>query len=134
MGIDKGVIGASFHPGDPLTFTLNIANTGNKIAHTVVVTDIVPPALVPASVGFDSSLAITPTGHIPPFVWIVEPLSVGESGVITITGLIKPSLPPDFVIINRATIWTPEDNTPGNNTDIAIVNGYTMYLPLVMKG
>ena len=134
VGIDKGVIGASFHPGDPLTFTLNIANTGNKIAHTVVVTDIVPPALVPASVGFDSSLAITPTGHIPPFVWIVEPLSVGESGVITITGLIKPSLPPDFVIINRATIWTPEDNTPGNNTDIAIVNGYTMYLPLVMKG
>jgi uncharacterized repeat protein (TIGR01451 family) len=130
VGLDKAVIGADLQPGDPVTFTLTIANTGDKIASGVVVTDIVPADVVLPSV--ESSLAITRVSWVR-YIWSVEPLSVGASGVITITGWISPGLPSDFIIVNQAEIGDPEDGTPGNNTDAVIVGGYEVYLPLVMK-
>ena len=117
-------------PGDPITFTLDIANTGDKIASGVVVTDILPAEVLTPT--FDSTLTLTRTGVLS-YVWDVEPLVPGEDGVITITGLISPGLPSGFVMINRATIWDPEDSALGNNTDVVIVNGYTVYLPLTLR-
>jgi len=131
VGIDKAVIATDFQPGDRITFTLAIANTGGTIACGVVVTDMLPAQVLPPS--FVAS-SLTVTRRLPSrYVWDVEPLDVGRTGVITITGLISPGLPSDFVIVNRATIWDPEDSTPANNTDVVIVNGYVVYLPLVMK-
>jgi len=131
VSIDKAVIGTDFQPGDRITFTLAIANTGDKMASGVVVTDILPAEVPPPSL-VASSLTIT--RRLPSrYVWDVEPLDVGRRGVITITGWISPGLPSDFIMVNRATIWDPEDSTPANNTDVVIVNGYVVYLPLVLK-
>ena len=96
----------------------------------VVVTDILPAEVL--SPTYDSTLVITETGELL-YAWHVQPLSPGEGGVITITGLISPGLPSLFPLINRATIWDPEDTTPDNNTDVVIVNGYDIYLPLVIR-
>lgn len=130
VGLDKAVIGTDFQPGDPITFTLSIANNGAQIASGVVVTDMLPSELLTPT--FDSTLAITPAGGFP-YVWNVQPLAPGEGGVITITGWISPDLPSPFPLTNWATIWDPEDGTPDDNTDLAIVNGYTVYLPVTLR-
>jgi uncharacterized repeat protein (TIGR01451 family) len=129
VGINKRVVGSDFAPGDPITFTLAIANSGDEIAAHVVVTDTVSSDVL--SPTFASTLAVTPTGS---YVWSVEPLGVGESGVISIYGEIDPSLTSDFSFVNTATISDPEDNTPGNNTSSVTVTGqHEVYLPLVIR-
>jgi uncharacterized repeat protein (TIGR01451 family) len=130
VGLDKAMIGTDFEPGDPITFTLSIANTGAEMASGVVVSDILPLEVLAPTV--TSTLTLTRTGELP-YVWHVEPLGPGEGGVITITGSISPGLPSHFPLINRATIWDPEDSTPDNNTDVVIANAYTVYLPLVVR-
>jgi uncharacterized repeat protein (TIGR01451 family) len=130
VSITKQVDGSDFAPGDPITFTLTIANNGNKTASNVVVTDNLPGEVLTPSVG--STLNITPTGAFS-YTWNVEPLSEGESGTITINGQIDPSLADDFSFVNVATISDPEDNTPSNNTGSAVVGKLEVYLPLIMK-
>jgi uncharacterized repeat protein (TIGR01451 family) len=129
VGIVKDVVGSDFAPGDPVTFTLTIENSGGEVAAGVVVTDVVPAEVLTPT--FSSTLAVTPTGVVP-YVWQVEPLSASESGVITIYGWIDPSLPSDFSFSNTATISDPEDVTPGNNTSTVIVGEHRIYLPLVL--
>jgi uncharacterized repeat protein (TIGR01451 family) len=131
VSIEKAVIGSDFAPGDPVTFTLSIENSGEAIAAGVVVTDAIPAEVLTPT--FASTLAITPTGTIS-YVWNVEPLLTGESGTITITGWIDPGLPGDFALVNRATISDPDDQSPDNNTSSALVGGTGVYLPLVMRG
>ncbi len=131
VGITKDVVGSDFAPGDPVTFTLAIENSGSAVAAGVVVTDIIPAEVLTPT--FSSTLAITPTGVVS-YVWQVEPLSASESGVITIYGWIDPSLPSDFSFTNQATISDPKDVTPGNNTSSVTVGETNIYLPLVLRG
>jgi uncharacterized repeat protein (TIGR01451 family) len=117
-------------PGDPITFTLTIANIGTVMATHVVVTDIVSSQMLISEV--TSSLVITPTGA-ESYVWDVGMLEVGQSGVITISGQVDPALPDDFALVNTATISDPQDSSPINNTSTVIVGGYKVHLPLVVK-
>jgi uncharacterized repeat protein (TIGR01451 family) len=130
VGITKNVVGSDLAPGDPVTFTLTIGNSGDKVAAGVIVTDVIPAEVLTPS--FASTLAVTQTGAIS-YVWQVEPLSVGESGVITIYGWIDPSLPSDFFFANSATISDPEDTTPANNVSSVGVGEQGVYLPLVLR-
>ncbi|MCK4315331.1 MAG: DNRLRE domain-containing protein, partial [Anaerolineae bacterium] len=131
VSITKQVIGSDFAPGDPIVFTLAIANSGAEAASQVVVTDIVPTEVVTPT--FASTLAITQTG-ISSYVWNVEPLGIGQGGVISIYGWIDPGLGSDFSFANTATISDPEDNTPNNNTSSVTVGERKVYLPLMLKG
>jgi uncharacterized repeat protein (TIGR01451 family) len=131
VGIVKDVVGSDFAPGDPVTFTLTIENSGSAVAAGVVVTDVVPAEVLTPT--FSSTLAITPTGVVS-YVWQVEPLLASDSGVITIYGWIDPSLPSDFSFTNQATISDPKDVTPGNNTSSVTVGEINVYLPLVLRG
>ena len=131
VSIIKRATGHDLVPGDPITFTLTIANNGNKTATHVVVTDILPPQVLTPT--FASTLAITPPGGPPPYVWSVAPLGIGASGVITIYGQIDPGLASNFAFVNRATISDTEDDTPNNNSSVAIVGGHKVYLPLVLR-
>jgi uncharacterized repeat protein (TIGR01451 family) len=130
VGVTKSVVGSDFAPGDPITFTLAVGNSGDGVAAGVVVTDIIPAEVLTPT--FASTLAVTPTGVVS-YVWQVEPLSASESGVITIYGWIDPSLPSDFSFANQATISDPEDTTPGNNTSSVTVGEQKVYLPLVLR-
>ncbi|MFN2271354.1 MAG: C1 family peptidase [Anaerolineae bacterium] len=128
VSIEKAVVDSHVDPGDPVTFTLSIANSGEALAAGVVVTDLIPAEVLTPTV--DSTLAITPTGVVS-YVWNVEPLSTGESGTITISGWIDPSLPSDFSFTNWASISDPDDHSPANNTSSVFVGGSVVYLPLV---
>jgi uncharacterized repeat protein (TIGR01451 family) len=131
VGIAKSVVGSDFAPGDPVTFTLAIENSGSEVAAGTVATDIIPAEVLTPT--FASTLAITPTGVVS-YVWQVEPLSAGESGVITVYGWIDPSLPSGFIFTNTASVSDPEDTTPANNTSTVVVGGKSTYLPLVLRG
>ncbi len=131
VSIQKTVIGSNFAPGDPITFTLAIANTGNLAASHVVVTDTLPAEVLTPT--YASDLSVTPVGTSFFYTWNVEELSPGESGVITIYGWIDPSLESDFSFVNRASIYDPNDLTPANNKSGAVVGGVTVYLPMVSR-
>jgi len=126
VGITKQVIGSDFELGDPITFTLTIANRGSDTAANIVVTDVVPSQVSMPT--FTSTLVITPTGGLP-YVWSVQPLGIDEGGVITIYG----RLDSVSVFTNTATISDPEDETPGNNSASVVVGRRRLYLPLVLR-
>jgi uncharacterized repeat protein (TIGR01451 family) len=134
VGITKHVIGSGFEPGDTVTFTLTIDNSGNTAASQVTVVDDLPGEVLTPT--FDSTLTITPTGAFS-YTWTVEPLGVGESGMITIYGRIDASLEGSTSFVNTATISNPGDNTTSNNTSSVTVNvaasGNKIYLPVVMR-
>ena len=130
VSITKDVVGSGFAPGDPIAFTLAIANSGAGVASQVVVADIVPTEVVTPT--FASTLAITQTG-ISSYVWNVEPLGIGQGGVISIYGWIDPGLGSNFSFANTATISDPEDNTPSNNSSSVTVGEHKVYLPLVIR-
>ncbi len=132
VSIAKQVIGRDWKPGDPITFTLTLANHGDGVASTVIVTDDLPAEVVTPT--FASTLAITPTSVFS-YVWNVEPLGENTSGTITIWGQIDPGLKGGFLFVNTATISDTKDSTPDNNTDSVTVMGklFEVYLPIVLK-
>ena len=130
VGIQKQVLGSNLKPGDRVTFTLSIANTGGVTATNIVVTDIVPVQVLTPT--FDSNLTITRTGVLT-YVWNVGTLGVGKSGVITIYGRIDPSLPSDLSFTNSASISAQQDYVSSNNTSSATVGGSKVFLPIVLK-
>jgi uncharacterized repeat protein (TIGR01451 family) len=113
VSIDKQVVGSDLAPGDPITFTLSIANSGALTATGVVITDVLPSEVSTPTV--DSTLTITPTGAVS-YTWQVEPLVEGASGVITISGWIDSGLGSDFSFVNTATISAPGDESPSDNS------------------
>jgi uncharacterized repeat protein (TIGR01451 family) len=103
LAIGKSVTPARVGPGQPLTYTLAFSNTGEITATGVVISDIVPVGPIADLHYAVSGVAITPTGGIS-YTWQVEDLAPGESGVITLTGLISPGVSGAFSLTNRATI------------------------------
>ena len=134
--IEKHVSTATAVPSQPITYTLTYTNNGPAIAYNTIITDIVPPTIINPAFSSSGPL-ITPTMSST-FVWDVAPLSVGESGIITITGMISSGLATDTIISNTAVITNQIDITPTNNVDTAVVTisvpqSQSLYLPLVVK-
>jgi thermitase len=131
VGIVKRVVGSNWMPGDYITFTLSIANTGSATATHVVVTDVLPSQVL--SWTYANSLPVTPTG-VYSYVWDVGALAVGQTGLITLYGRIDPGLAEDFGFSNTATIADPLDATPDNNTSrVTVGEQKRVYLPVVMR-
>jgi len=130
--IRKAVVGQSFGyaANDPITFTLRVSNVGSSPAVGVVVTDIVPSEVVTRHVA--STLAMTATGGSE-YVWQIAPLPPGAHGVITISGVISPSLVGKVSFVNTTTIAAPGDTVLSDNSDQVYIWGQAVFLPLVMR-
>ena len=127
-------------PGETITYTLAFSNGGTLTATEVVITDIIPSSVVTPSV-VHSGAAITDTGFSPSYVWQVQVLAPGESGVITITGVLSDSLPDGHTFTNTAVIATTavDDDLSNNQASAAITvteagKDWYIYLPLVVRG
>ena len=126
--LTKSVTPASVAPGQPITYTLTFSNTGDLTATGAVITDIVPisvtsPSFVNSGATITRSVGTT-------YVWEVQDLAPGAGGVITITGIVSPSLTAGQVFTNTATIsTTANDGNTGNNTGSA---GVTVTCPPVV--
>lgn len=130
VSIKTQVLGSDLKPGDRLTFTLSISNTGGVTLTNIVITDIVPTqVLVPT---YTSDIPITRTG-VYTYVWSAETLGIGKGGVITIYGQIDPDLPDEFGFANYASISASQDFIASNNTSSVLVGGLKVFLPVVLK-
>jgi uncharacterized repeat protein (TIGR01451 family) len=130
VGIHVETLGSAFLPGDVITFTLTISNSGPNIASGIIVTDIVPAQILTSS--FASTLNLTRTDSLT-YVWSIAPLGPGEGGVITISGQIDPALPDNFSFINSAAIADPDDTSPDNNASQVFVGTHQVFLPIAIR-
>jgi uncharacterized repeat protein (TIGR01451 family)/CSLREA domain-containing protein len=116
-------------PGQTLTYTLAFTNFGPLTAANILVTDVVPITLTNLNVA-SAGATITPTAGIT-FAWQVQDLASGQSGCITVTGIVSPALSAEKTFTNTAlitTTWLDSDINSANNTDQSAV---TVTLPHV---
>jgi uncharacterized repeat protein (TIGR01451 family) len=136
LSIAKAVTPSSAAPGQAVTYTLSFANVNYIPATGVVITDLLPAEIEVTGV-ISSGVPATDSGHVPPYVWQVADLAPGDSGTITITGLISGGLQGGTVIANRAEIGSdlPEAVTANNEgqADVTVVNLFYVYLPLIRR-
>jgi len=130
-------------PGQTITYTLTYTNSGPISVGGVLITDIVPITLINVS-ATGHGAAITPTGSVS-YVWQVAELAPGAGGVITITGIISPSLGGVFSLTNQAVIGVVSDTYYADENplnDVAVVHnrvGHSgptpnrVYLPAILR-
>jgi len=116
-GILKTVYPLDAVPGQTITYTLAFSNGGSLLAAGVILTDVVPAFMTIQTVSY-GGVAITETGHIPPFVWAVQDLAAGQGGVITLTAILSEPLTAG-VYTNTAIISAEDDAGIGNNLSAA---------------
>jgi uncharacterized repeat protein (TIGR01451 family) len=102
LSIAKTVSPRVAGPGQSITYTLVYTNLGPQVATGVLVTDCVPTVLTDVSY-VAAGPAVTPTGSVS-YTWRVGDLAPGERGVVTVTGVVTPSVSGVFSLTNRATI------------------------------
>lgn len=122
--------GTNHKPGDPVTFTLTIENTGANIAPNVVVTNEVPDTILSPS-WTTAAAGVSATGS---FGWTLPDLAPNKPVVIQVSGTIDPSLPDEFAIFSTATVSTSlSELSLANNSSTAFVGTLRMYMPLVTR-
>lgn len=114
-------------PGDVLSYTITLRNTGNVAASNVVVTDPVDTNLTNVTPGNGGTFA---NGQI---TWQVPSLAAGATVTLTFTATIRSPLTNGTVIRNQATISggnfqttvTDDPSTPTNDdsTNITVTSG-----------
>jgi uncharacterized repeat protein (TIGR01451 family) len=131
LSIAKEVVGdRTPAPGDPVTFTLTIANVGTGKAASVVVSDTLPSDI--QSPSWDTTLpGVSVIGGT--YLWQLPDMDVGATGVITVYGTINPGLPSDYTLWNTAETDTATYEAVGdNNWSIVQVGGEHLMIPLLL--
>ena len=106
--------------GQPITYTLTYTNAGQRVAQGVVITDLLPSALLAPS-WTASGPPITATEGIT-YAWEVGDLAPGASGVITIVATVDPNLS-WLTITNEAQIATTSTQTRDwNDEDLSLIH------------
>lgn len=98
--------GGFLEPGDAVTYTITVKNSGKVLGSNVVVEDDLPAALenvVPQNGGVLNGNAIT---------WTVGNLDPGKSVQVSFTARIKATTPHNTIITNTARINATELNQP----------------------
>jgi uncharacterized repeat protein (TIGR01451 family) len=102
-------------PGDPVTFTLRLANSGPATAHNVVLTDVLPAPLISHTIHVEGITISQRPGLS--YTWATSDLVAGQVGTITIAAYIAPDTPAG-ILINQATATTSAaDRDLQNNVD-----------------
>ncbi|MDY7077710.1 MAG: hypothetical protein SXV54_12385 [Chloroflexota bacterium] len=130
VSISKQVFSSDPVADGPIVFTLAIANVGDGVASQAIVTDALPSAVL--SPTFASTLPLVQETGVPSYVWRLDPLEPGASGVISIYGQIE-SGTEVLPFVNTAIISDPDDSNPDNNTSSVTVGESRVYLPLVTQ-
>ncbi len=113
--LDKAVRPTTAMPGAAITFTLTLINAGSLPATGIVVTDTVPTLL--RDMSFASTLTVTNTGLLPPFVWLVQDLAREQGGIITVSGVLPVPLAAG-IYTHTACISAADDLLAANNTAV----------------
>ncbi len=104
--VDKSVAA----PGDQLTYTLSVANTGNANALNATLEDTLPPNTSFVSATGDFTL------NADTVQWSVASLPAGGAGAVTLVVLVDSPLDPGTSILNSATL--DADNSPPTTSEV----------------
>jgi hypothetical protein len=127
--------GGDVEPGDPVTFTLSVANDGAAIATGVVVTSQLSVDITAGGWDVSPSLPGTTLRAGDPYTWDLPDLGPGATGVITVYGTLASPLPSQYVVSSQATIATAEaeaDLSDNTTSMIVIIDPLQTFLPLVL--
>jgi uncharacterized repeat protein (TIGR01451 family) len=120
-------------PGDSVTYTVALRNIGAGAASQVIVTNIVPSHVVSATWAASTSFSGAEPQPDMTYVWELESLEAGASGVFTVAGRIDPALTATFPIVTAAEVTAQGvDTEPSNNSDTIIIGGHLTFLPLAV--
>ncbi len=119
LSVTKTVTPAVANPGDPITYTIRFASSGNTIASGVVISDTLPSEVTITGIT-NSGAAISQTSPAPNLAWSTKTLVPGESGIITLTGTVNLGLIGEQTITNTVIIATGQETAPANNTASAV--------------
>jgi uncharacterized repeat protein (TIGR01451 family) len=114
VSISKTGPGGAVIPGAAVSWNIVVSNAGPSVAHTVVVTDILPASLDLSTVTVTAPCAVT-SGTMSCALGSMNP---NTSVTLTVSGTILASAT-DPILSNIATVASPDDSTPGNNSSEA---------------
>ena len=135
VSITKSVTPTSVMPGQAITYSLRYVNAGSDIASGVIITDRVPDTLIGVSYT-STGTPITSTGNLS-FTWLAADLMPGAGGIITLTGIVSPTLAAGAAFTNTAIITLTGTDTDSTNNassaSVIVVQTRSIYLPLLFR-
>jgi uncharacterized repeat protein (TIGR01451 family) len=114
VSITKTGPGGAVVPGAAVSWNIVVSNAGPSVAHSVVVTDVLPASLDLSTVTVTSPCTVT-SGTMSCALGSINP---NTSVTLTVSGTILASAT-DPILSNIATVASPDDTTPGNNSSEA---------------
>jgi uncharacterized repeat protein (TIGR01451 family) len=91
LALTHSIMPTAAVPGETITYSLGFTNDGSLPVTDLVLTDIIPVSVTLPSI-ISSGALVTNTGASPAFVWQVQDLAPGQSGMITIIGQLSTTL------------------------------------------
>jgi len=107
---------ATVEAGGVVTYTLQYRNVDNGIATGVVLTDVLPSALISAAVTYSGPM-ITPRPGAS-FAWTVADLAPGAGGVVTITAHVRSDATGS--VVNTASISAIGELNTADNSSVPV--------------
>ena len=104
--------------GEGVTYTLTVVNNGPSVADAVTVADTLPADVVPVTATSSAGTCTVAGQDVSCALGDVAP---GSPVTVTITAATSPAAAPGLRD-NTATVSSPTDTTPGNNTATATVD------------
>ncbi|CCH33272.1 GEVED domain-containing protein [Actinosynnema sp. NPDC047251] len=117
LGITKTAAPASVKPGDTVTYTVVVANTGQTVHPGATFTDDLTGVVDDATYNADAAATLGTTSYTAPRLTWTGDLAVGATATITYTVTVKNPVPGDFRLANAVTSSTPGSNCPTGTTD-----------------
>lgn len=121
-------------PGQPVTFNLVVRNNGSLVAYGVVVSDVLPAAILNPSWQSNPPVASRRAGT--QYVWDLPDLDPAAQVMISIQGTLSAALPDDYALTNTAQVSTTSDDTNlANNSSSVTIRGRSLsvHLPFLFR-
>ncbi|MBB1154723.1 DUF11 domain-containing protein [Amycolatopsis sp. DR6-1] len=117
MDISKVVDKKEVKPGDKVTYTVTVRNTGQTVLSGATFTDDLSKVLDDAAYGNDASASVGSVSFAAPRLTWTGDLPVGATATVTYSVTVNTPVKGDFKLANVVTSDTPGGNCPPGSTD-----------------
>ncbi len=117
LTITKKASTTKANPGDKVTYTVTVTNTGQTVQTGATFTDDLTKALDDATYHNDATATIGATSYTKPKLTWTGDLPIGATTTVTYSVQVNNPDTGDHKLTNAVTSTTPGDNCPPGNTD-----------------